>query len=65
MASICENDYWKITERRYRTLPPDNSNNSPIHHGIAFVEMSDDQNDQISNGYQCNDTSIFERVQTP
>lgn len=65
MARICENNYRETTERRYRTLPSDNSNDSPIHHGIAFIEMSDDQNDQISNGYQCNDTGIFEGVQTP
>lgn len=45
MASISKNNHRETAKRRYRALPPDDSDDASVRHGITFVEMSNDQND--------------------
>ena len=65
MASVSKDNHRKAAQEWYQPLRPNVSDLASVHHGVSFDKMSNDQNDQVSNGDQCNHTRIFKGVQAP
>ena len=65
MASVSKDNDGKAAQECHEPLRLDVSDRASILHGISFDEMSNDQNDQVSNGDQCDHTRVFEGVQAP
>jgi len=65
MASKRKNNDWQAIQDRDSALWLNRPDNASIRHGIPFYEMRQYEYNQVSNGYQCNNTGIFQRVQTP
>ena len=64
MACVCKHYDWETLEGRNKTAPLDDSDHSSISHSISFTEVVNDQNDQVSNGDQCDNTRVLERIKT-
>lgn len=62
MASVSKNNHGKAAQECYQPLRPNVSDFASIHHSVPFDEMSNDQNDQVSDGDQCNHARVLERV---
>ena len=65
MASVSKDNHGKAAQDCYRPLRPDVSDFASVLHSVSFDKMSNDQNDQVSNGDQCNHARVFEGVQAP
>lgn len=65
MASISKDNHRKAAQDCYQTLGSSVSDHASILHSVSFDKMSNDQYDQVSNGYQCNHARVFEGVQAP
>ena len=65
MASVSKDNDWKAAQERYQPLRLNVADWASILHSVPFDEMSNDQDDQVSNGDQCNHARIFEGVQAP
>ena len=59
MACIRENYHRETTKKGDCAFRLDYTQRAPVRHGITFGKMCNYQNDQIANGYQCNDTGVF------
>ena len=64
VACICKNYHWETLQGRYRTAPVDQSDYSPIGHGIAFRKMINNKYNKVANRYQSHNAGIFQRVQS-
>lgn len=64
MAGICEYNHRDTAEKWDSSSPFDNSNVASVCFGVAFEKVIYDQYHQISYGYEGNDTSIFQGIQT-
>lgn len=54
----------KTAKRRNGTCPMDNTNWTPIGHGITLYEMVKNQDHQVAYACQRRKTGIFEGIQT-
>jgi len=64
VARVCKHYDRETLEGRNKTAPLDDSDYSSVGHSISFAEVVDDQNDQVSNGDQCDNTRVLERIKT-
>lgn len=62
MACISEDNDWKASEGLDRACPVKDRDGSTILKRVSFDKMSQDENNEISNGNQSNDASVLERV---
>ena len=65
MASISKDNHGKAAQECYQPLWLNVSDRASILHGVSFDKMSNDQDDQVSNGDQRNHARVFEGVQAP
>lgn len=65
VARICEHNDRETGEGIHRSTPFKVMNLSTILEGIALDEVGHDQDDQISDGDQGNDASVFQRIESP
>lgn len=63
MACVCKDNDWESSQSGNGTSPLEDPDCSPVGHSVAFDEMRHDENDQVRNGEQGNDASVFERIQ--
>ena len=62
MASVSKDNYGEAAQECYQSLRLDRSDRASILHSVSPDEMSNDQDDQVSNGDQCNHARVFEGV---
>ena len=65
MASVSKDNDWKAAQERYQPLRLNVADWAYILLGVSFDKMSNNQDNQVSNGDQCNHARIFEGVQAP
>lgn len=60
MAGETKNNDWKTAQEGDRALRSNYSYKASIRHGIPFDEVCKNQYNQITDGYQRNDASVFQ-----
>ena len=60
MASVSKNDDGKAAQERYQPFRQNVADWASILHGVSFDKMSNNQDNQVSNGDQCNHARVFE-----
>ena len=64
MTGVGENDNGKAAEGRNSTFPLKDPYGPRILLCVPFNEVRNDKYDQIANGYQRYDASVFQRIET-
>ena len=65
MASVSKDNHGKAAQECYQPFRLSVSDLASILHSVSFDKMSNDQDNQVSNGDQCNHARVFEGVQAP
>ena len=64
VASVSKDNDWKTTKRCNSSTPVHISDFASICHCISFDKVIDYEDDEISNGDQCNYASILEGIKS-
>ena len=64
VAGVRKDNDWKTAKRCNSSSPLHISDFASICHCISFGKVKDHEDDEISNGDQCNYASVLERVKS-
>ena len=64
MTCIRKDNYGKAGESRDNAFPVYDMDFTPFGQSITLGKVIDHQDDKVANGYQSNDASVFERIET-
>lgn len=64
MTSVSEHYHRETLQCRNETTPFNHTNDSSVCLCVTFAKVIDNQNNEVSNGYQRHHTGVFQRVET-